>query len=98
MLSAYQQVESEGAASYEEKLDVINSLETKSYLTDKIKQFLAGCIKSFSKWASYAMDIVILGSVSGLSLEFSDNKLPHYQKEMKMRFSSKKELFLAYEI
>ena len=44
------------------------------------------------------MDIVILGSVSGLSLEFPDNKLPHYQKEMKMRFSSKKELFLAYEI
>ena len=44
------------------------------------------------------MDIVILGSVSGLSLEFPDNKLPHYQKEMKMRFYSKKELFLAYEI
>ena len=92
-------MESEAAASYEGKLDVINSLETKSYLTDKIKQFQAGCIKNhFSKWASYAMDIVILGSVSGLSLEFPDNKLPHYQKEMKMRFSSKKELFLAYEI
>ena len=92
-------MESEAAASYEGKLDVINSLETKSYLTDKIKQFQAGCIKNhFSKSASYPMDIVILGSVSGLSLEFPDNKLPHYQKEMKMRFSSKKELFLAYEI
>ena len=44
------------------------------------------------------MDKKILGSVSGLSLEFSDNKLPHYHKGMDMRFSSKEELFLAHEI
>ena len=44
------------------------------------------------------MDKEILGSVSGLSLEFSDNKLPHHHKGMKMRFYSKEELFLADEI
>ena len=41
------------------------------------------------------MDKEILGPVSGLSLEFSDNKLPHYHIGMKMRFSAKEELFLA---
>ena len=41
------------------------------------------------------MDKEILGSVSSLSLEFSDSKLPHYHKELEIRFSSKKELFLA---
>ena len=44
------------------------------------------------------MDKEILGSVSGLSLEFSYNKLPHYHKGMEIRFSSKEELFLAYKI
>ena len=44
------------------------------------------------------MDKEVLGSVSGLSLELFDNKLPQYHKEMEIRFSSKKELFLAYEI
>ena len=44
------------------------------------------------------MDKKILGPVSGLSLEFSDNKLPHYHKGTKTRFSSKEELFLADEI
>ena len=40
------------------------------------------------------MDKEILGSVSGLSLEFSNNKLPHYHKgRMEMRFSSKEEFF-----
>ena len=44
------------------------------------------------------MDKEILRSVSGLSLDFSDNKLPHYHKGLEMRFSSKEELFLADEI
>ena len=44
------------------------------------------------------MDKEILGSVSGLSLEFSDSKLPHYSKGMEIRLSSKEELFLADEI
>ena len=43
------------------------------------------------------MDKDILRSFSGLSLEFCDNKLPHYHKGMKMKFSSKEELFLADE-
>ena len=38
------------------------------------------------------MDKEILRSVSGLSLYFSDNKLPHYHKGLEMRFSSKEEL------
>ena len=42
--------------------------------------------------------IKILGSVSGLFLEFFDNKKPYYHKGMEMRFSSKEELFLADEI
>ena len=44
------------------------------------------------------MDKEILGSVSGLSLEYSGNKLPHKHKGMEMRFSSKEESFLADEI
>ena len=44
------------------------------------------------------MDKEILGLVSALFLEFSDNKLPHYHKGREMRFSSKEELFLANEI
>ena len=44
------------------------------------------------------MDKEILGSIPGLSLDFSNNKLPHYHKGMEMRFSSKEKLFLACEI
>ena len=51
----------------------------------------------FSEWASYAIDKEILESFSGSSLEFSDNKLPHYHNGMEMGFSSK-ELFLTSEI
>ena len=92
-------MELEAAVSDEAELDVIHSLEIKPYLTEKVKQFQAGCIKNhFREWASYTMDKEILGSVSGLSLEFSDNKLPHNQKGMEMRFSSKEELFFADEI
>ena len=81
------------------ELDVIHFSEIKPYLIEKVKQFQVGFIKNhFSEWASYTMDKEILGSVSGLSLEFSDNKLPHYHKGMKMRFYSKEELFLADEI
>ena len=92
-------MESEAATSDEAKLDVIHSSQLKSYLAEKVKQFRAGCIKNnFSEWISYTMDKEILGSVSGLSLEFSDNKLPHYHKGLEIRFSSKEELFLADEI
>ena len=92
-------MESEAVASNEAELDVIHFFEIKPYLTKKVKQFHAGCIKNhFSEWASYTMDKEILASVSGLSLEFSDNKLPHYLKGMKVRFSSKEELYLACEI
>ena len=92
-------MESEAAASNEAELDVIHSLEIKPNPTEKVKQFQDGCIKNhFSEWASYTMDKKILGSVSGLSLKFSDNKLLHYYKGMEMRFSSKEELFLADEI
>ena len=78
------------------ELDVIHFSGIKPYLIEKVKQFQAGFIKNhFSEWA---MDKEILGSVSGLSLEFSDNKLPHHHKGMKMRFYSKEELFLADEI
>ena len=92
-------MELEAAVSDEAELDVIHSLEIKPYLTEKVKQFQAGCIKNhFREWASYTMDKEILGSVSGLSLEFSDNKLPHNQKGMEMRFSSKEELFFADEL
>ena len=38
------------------------------------------------------MDKEILRSVSGLSLDFSDNKLPQYLKGLEMRYSSKEEL------
>ena len=41
---------------------------------------------------------MILESVPSLSLEVSDNKLPHYHKGLEMRFSSKEELFLIDEI
>ena len=99
MLAAHHQVELEAAASNEAELDVILSLEIKPYLTEKVKQFQAGCIKNhFSEWVGYTMDKEILGSVSDLSLEFSDNKLPHYHKGMEMKFSSKEELFLADKI
>ena len=92
-------MESEAIASNEAELDVIHSFEIKPYLTEKVKQFQVACIKNhFSKWASYTMDKEILESVSGLFLELSDNKLPHYHKGMEMRFSSKEELFLACEI
>ena len=40
---------------------------------------------------------MILESVPSLSLEVSDNKLPHYHKVLEMRFSSKEELLLAEE-
>ena len=92
-------MESEPAASNEVQLDNIHSLEIKPYLTEKVNQFQAGCIKNqFSEWVSYTMDKEILASVSGISSEFSNNKLPHYHKGMEMRFSSKGELFLADEI
>ena len=38
-------MESEIAASNEAELDVIRSFEIKPYLTEKVKQFQAGCIK-----------------------------------------------------
>ena len=92
-------MESETTVLDKAELGVIHFLEIKLYLTEKVKQFQAGCIKNnFSEWASYTMDKKILGSVSGLSLEFPDSKLPHYHKGMEMRFSSKEELFLADEI
>ena len=81
------------------ELDVIHFLKIKPYLTEKVKQFQAGCIKNyFSEWNGYTMDKETVGSVSGLLLEFSDNKLPHYHKGTEMRFSSKEELFLVDEI
>ena len=88
-------MESEAAVSNEAELNVIHSSEIKPYLLEKtVKQFQAGCIKNhFSEWVSYTMDKET--SVSGLS---SDNKLPHYHKEMEMSFSSKEELFLPCEI
>ena len=80
------------------ELDFIHFFEIKLYLTVKVKQFQAGCIENhFSEWASYTTDKYILRSFSGLSLEFSDNKKRHYHKRIELRFSSKKELFLANE-
>ena len=68
-----QQPSTEVAASNEAELDAIDSFEIKPYLTEKVKQFQAACIKNhFSEWVSYTMGKEILGSVSGLSLEFSD--------------------------
>ena len=85
-------MESEAAASNEAELDVIHFLEIEPYLTEKVKQFQAGYIKNhFSKCTSYTMDKDILGSVSGLSLKFPDNKLPHCHKGTEMRFLSKEE-------
>ena len=99
MLAALHQVESESADSNEVELDVIHSFEIKPYLTEKVKQFRVGCIKNhFSEEATYTMDKDILRSAFILFLGFSDNKLPHYHKGMKMMFSSKEELFLACEI
>ena len=43
---SHHQVESEAAASNEVELDVIHSFKIKPYLTEKIKQFQAGCIKN----------------------------------------------------
>ena len=92
-------MESEAATSDEAELDVIHSSEIEPYLMEKAKQSQTGCIKNhFSEWASYTMDKEVLGSVSGLSLEFSDNELPYYHKGMEIRFSSKEELILAYKI
>ena len=85
-------MESEAAASDKVELDVIHSSEVKPYLTEKVKKFQAGCIKN------HLSESEILGSVSGLSLEFSNNKLRHYHKGMERRFSSKEELFLGCEI
>ena len=74
-------MESEAAVSNEAKLDVIHSLEIKPYLIEKVQQFQAGYIKNhFSICASYVMYKKILGSASGLSVKFPDNKLPHYHK------------------
>ena len=74
-------------------------MQLKPYLTEKVKQFQAGCIKHhFSEWTSYTTNKEILESLSGLSLGFSDNKLLHYHKGLEMRFNSKVELFLAGEI
>ena len=92
-------MESQAAALNEVEVDVIRSFEIKPYLTKKVKQFQAGSIKNhFSEWTSYNMDKEVLGSISSLSLKFSDNKLSHYYKGMEMRFSSKEELFLACAI
>ena len=44
------------------------------------------------------MDKEILRSVFGLSLEYSDKKLPHYHKGMEMRFSSNEKMFSVDEI
>ena len=87
-------MESEAVASNKMKLDVIHFLEIKRYLTEKVKQFQTGCIKNhFSEGTSYTIDNEILRSVSGLYLEFSDIKLPHYHKRMKVRFSPKEFFF-----
>ena len=93
-------MELEAATLDEVELDAIHSLAIKPYLIEKVQQFQAGCwIKNhFSDWASYTMGKEILRSVSGLSLECSDNKLPHYHKGMEMRFTFIVELFLADEI
>ena len=40
----------------------------------------------------------IFASEFGLSVEFSNSKLPHNHKGLEMRFCSKEELFLADEI
>ena len=65
-----------------------------NYLTEKVKQFQAGCIKNhFTEWTSYTMGKTILGSVSGLSLGSSDNKLPHYHKRWKWSFPLKEIVF-----
>ena len=81
--AAHHQVESEAAVSNEAQLHVIHFLKIK-LSNKKVKQFQAGCIKNhFSEWTSYTMGKMILGSVSGLSLGSSDNKLPHYHQRWK---------------
>ena len=50
------------------------------------------------KWASYTMDKEILRSVFGLSLEYSDKKLPHYHKGMEMRFPLTKKCFRSMKL
>lgn len=44
------------------------------------------------------MDKEISGSISDLSLQLSEKKLPHYNKPMKIRFPFKEYLFLVDEI
>ena len=39
-------MESEAATSDEAKLDATHSSQLKPYITEKVKQFQAGCIKS----------------------------------------------------
>ena len=81
-------MESEAITSNEVELGVIQSSQIKPYLTKKVKQFQAGCIKNyFSEWASYTMDKMLLESMSGLSLEFFYIKQPNYHTGMEMRLS-----------
>ena len=44
------------------------------------------------------MDKEILRSVFGLSLEYSDKKLPHYHKGMEMRFPLTKKCFRSMKL
>ena len=68
-------MKSEAAASNKVEQDVTHSFEIKPCLTEKVKQFQAGCIKNhFNEWVSYTMGKETLAPVSGLSLEFPDNK------------------------
>ena len=91
--------ESELSISSENELDVIHSLEFQLYLTETIKRFQAGCIKShFIKLAKYNMDQEILGLVSDLSFKFFKSKILHYHKGMEIKISSKEELLLPDEI
>ena len=89
----------EAAVSNEVELDFTQTLECKPHLTEKVKQFQAACIQNhISKWVRYIIDKDILGSVSGLYLEFQDKNLPHYHKEMEIRYFCKEELFAINEI
>lgn len=92
-------VESEATVSNEVELDFTQTLECKPHPTEKVKQFQAACIQNhISKRVRYVIDKEILGSGSGLYLEFQDKNLPHYHKGMEMRYLSKEELFVANEI
>ena len=98
MPAAHHKVESEAATSDEAELYLIHSSQIKPFLTEKVKQFQAGCTNNhFSEWVSHTMGKEILESVPRLSLKFSDKKLHHYHKGLEMRFSSKEELFLVDE-